>query len=144
MVNRIMPQGRVQDYQTFRVSTPRDGAIVQACKDAGCQAWAHGWTSLVDESTSMGRAQAHYIRWQSGRDFKESRSDGGMTVFTFAPFQRCFAEHKTIPEAYTVEHGDWRGNPSGSVRVHANAADWVEQFAENQLKLSDQAQQGSY
>lgn len=140
----ILPQGRVQDYQTFRVATPRDGAIIQACKDAGCQAWAHGWRTVVDECVPIGRAQAHYIRWQSGRTFREQKDVGGQTVFTFDAFQRCFAEHQTIPEIYTVEHGDWRGNPSGRVKQHEQPQDWVEHFALNQQKLADQHEQGSY
>lgn len=150
MINRIMPQGQVQDYQTFQVARPRDGAVVQACKDAGCPNWTHGWKTVVDERTPLGRAQAHYIRYQSRRDFKESKmADGvapedGVTIFTFAPFQRCFEEHLTRPERYFVRHGDWRGNPSGRVREHVNAADFVEHFALNQQALADQAEQGMY
>jgi len=143
-INRLMPQGRVEDYQTFQITTPRDGAIVTACKDAGCQAWAHGWQTTVDERTQFGRAQAHYIRWQSGRTFREQKAADGRTVFRFEAFQRCFEEHKTRPELYVVRHGDWRGNPSGRVKQHQRPADWVEHFALNQQKLADQAQQGTY
>jgi hypothetical protein len=140
----ILPQGRVEDYQTFQITTPRDGGIVTACKDAGCQAWAHGWQTTVDERTQFGRAQAHYIRWQSERTFREQKAADGRTVFRFEAFQRCFEEHKTRPELYVVRHGDWRGNPSGRVRQHRRPDDWVEHFALNQQKLADQAQQGMY
>lgn len=143
-LNRAMPRGQVQDYQTFQVATPRDGAIITACKDAGCQAYAKGWTSIIDERTQTGRAQAHYIRWESGRDFAESKTGDGLTVFRFKAFQRCFAEHRTRPEIYVVRHGDWRGNPSGRVRQHQSADDWVEHFAANQQALADQAQRGMY
>jgi len=144
MVNRIEPQGRPEDYQTFQVATPRDGAILTACKDAGCQAWAHGWQTTVDERTTAGRAQAHYIRWQSKRTFREQKSFGGLTVFIFEAFQRCFAEHYTRPEIYVVRGGDWRGNPTGAYRHHQNATDWVEHFTSNQQKLADQLQRGTY
>lgn len=140
----IAPQGNVEDYQTFQITTPRDGAIITACKDAGCHAYAHGWESVVDERTTFGRAQAHYIRYQSGRDFTERKTGDGLTVFAFKAFQRCFAEHRTRPELYVVRHGDWRGNPSGRVRQHQRPDDWVEHFALNQQKLADQAQQGMY
>lgn len=141
----IVPQGRVEDYQTFQIATPPDTAIVTACPDAGCQAYAKGWQTTVDERTQAGRAAAHYIRWQSGRTIaREQKTADGLTVFTFAAHQRCFAEHRTRQELFVVSHGDWRGNPSGRVRQHQNAADWVEHFALNQQKLADQAQQGMY
>jgi hypothetical protein len=144
-INRIQPQGRPEDYQTFQVTTPRDGAILTACKDAGCQAWAHGWKSTVDERTPLGRAQAHYFRHQSGRTItREQKTTDGRTVFIFEAHQRCFQEHYTRPELYIVRGGDWRGNPTGAFRRHQSPADWVEHFALNQQKLADQTQQGSY
>jgi hypothetical protein len=145
MLGRIAPQGRPEDYQTFQVSTPRDGGILTACKDAGCRYYREGWKSVVDERTELGRRQAHYFRYQSGRTItREQKTADGRTVFTFAAHQRCFEEHWTRPEIYVVRGGDWRGNPTGMFRQHANAADWVEDFAENQIKLADQLQQGSY
>lgn len=144
-INRIMPQGRVEDYQTFEITTPRDGGVLTACKDAGCRYYREGWKSIVDERTQVGRAQAHYFRHQSGRTIvREQKTGDGRTVFVFAAHQRCFQEHYTRPEIYVVSHGDWRGNPSGQVKQHANAADWVEHFAENQIKLAEQARQGMY
>jgi hypothetical protein len=143
-VNHAPAQGRPEDYQTFRVCYPRDGAIVQACKDAGCPAWTHGWKTTLDERTPFGRAQAHYIRWQSGRTFREQKTGDGKTVFVFEAHQRCFDEHKTRPQLFLVEGGDWRGNPTGFRRFHQRPDDWLEHFAENQLKLADQAQQGRY
>jgi len=145
MVNRLMPHGQVQDYQTFQIATPSDGAVRSACKDVGCPRYRQGWQSIVDERTETGRRQAHYIRWQSGRTIaREQKTSDGRTVFTFAPHQRCFEEHWTRPEIYVVSHGDWRGNPSGRVRNHQNSDDWVEHFALNQQALADQAQQGMY
>lgn len=142
-----MPQGRPEDYQTFQVSTPRDGAILTACKDAGCRHWREGWKSKINEHTPLGRLQAHWIRYgprEERRTFREQKAADGDTVFIFEAHQRCFQEHYTRPEIYVVRGGDWRGNPTGAFRQHANAADWVEHFAENQQKLADQAQQGMY
>lgn len=145
MLNRSEPDGPPEDYQTFQVTTPRDGGILTACKDAGCRYWREGWKSMVDERTPLGRAQAHYFRHQSGRTIvREQKTAGLQTVFTFAAHQRCFEEHWTRPEIYVVQGGDWRGNPTGAFRRHENAADWVEHFSLNQQKLADQAQQGTY
>jgi hypothetical protein len=145
MLNRIAPQGRPEDYQTFQVTTPRDGGVLTACPQAGCRFYREGWQSIVDERTPLGRAQAHYFRHQSGRTItREQKTADGQTVFVFAAHQRCFQEHYTKPEIYVVSGGDWRGNPTGAFRQHANAADWVEDFGLNQQKLADQARQGMY
>lgn len=145
MVNRIAPQGRPEDYQTFQVTTPRDGGILTACQDAGCRYWREGWKSEIDERTELGRRQAHYFRYQSGRTIeREQKTADGRTVFRFAAHQRCFEEHWTRPEIYVVRGGDWRGNPTGAIRQHQSAADWVEHFGLNQQALASQTQQGMY
>lgn len=128
---RIQPNMPVGDYVTYSVSASRDTAVVTACKDAGCLAWAHGWETVVDESTALGVNQAGYIRTLSRRTFTEGRTEAGLTVFRFEPYQRCFAEHRTRPDVFVKRDGDWRGNPTGRRRRHANARDWVEDFQEN-------------
>jgi hypothetical protein len=107
----------------------------------------NGWQSTIDESTVLGQQQAHYIRKQSGRAFTESRTEGALTVFSFEAGQRCFdaGNHRARldrPELYLVRGGDWRGNPTGEQRQHANAADWVEDFGEHQQRIADQIERG--
>lgn len=141
-VNRIDPNLPVQAYQTYEITSPRDTHVVAACEQVGCEAWRHGWDSVIDERTELGQAQAAYIRSRSRRTFREMTTEQGFTVFRFESGQRCFAEHKTRPEMYLVRDGDWRGNPTGRKRLHTRAADWVEDFGENQLRLVDQQQKG--
>jgi len=131
MVNRIDPAMPVGAYQTYEIRAPRDVQLKSACEQAGCAAWRHGWESVIDESTPLGRDQAAYIRGQSGRTFREQRTETGLTVFRFESGQRCFAEHGTRPEIYLVRDGDWRGNPTGRARQHTRPADWVEDMAES-------------
>jgi|SRR5690606_17366062 len=127
---RLPAQGPVQAYQTFSVRSPSDRMIRAVCEQVGCEAWRHGWDSVIDESTELGRQQAAYIRHRSGRTFREMRTETGLTVFRFESGQRCFAEHRTRPELYLVRDGDYRGNPTGRRRQHANARDWVEHMQE--------------
>ncbi|SCK20075.1 hypothetical protein YUYDRAFT_02079 [Streptomyces sp. ScaeMP-e48] len=129
-------------YQTYSIAQPSDTLVRAACEQAGCQAWARGWQSTIDESTPLGQQQAAYIRSQSGRTFREQRTTAGLTVFTFEAHQRCFTEHQTRPQLFAVRDGDWRGNPTGRTRQHQRAEDWVEDFGEHQLRLSDQQQKG--
>lgn len=141
-VNRIDPAMPVGAYQTFQISSPRDTMIPAACEQVDCPQWRNGWDSVIDERTELGQAQAGYIRVHSRRTFREMRTEAGLTVFRFESGQRCFAEHKTRPEIYLVRDGDWRGNPTGRRREHSRAADWVEDFGENQLRLVDQQKKG--
>lgn len=129
-------------YQTYSIASPHDRQVRAACEQVGCMAWLRGWESAVDESTPLGQQQAAYIRTQSGRTFREQKTAAGLTVFRFEPRQRCFADHHTRPEVYAVRDGDHRGNPTGRVRRHERAADWVEDFGEHQLRLVDQQQKG--
>lgn len=132
-----------ESYQTYSITQPTDRTVVAACEQVGCQAWQHGWESVIDESTQLGKDQAAYIRSVSRRTFREQRTEAGLTVFRFESGQRCFAEHRTRPELYAVRDGDCaRGNPTGRVRQHSRAADWVEDFGEHQLRLVDQKKEG--
>lgn len=141
-INRIDPLHPVQAYQTYSITQPADVLVKAACEQVGCEAWAHGWESVIDETTPLGRSQAAYIRTQSGRTFREQKTAAGLTAFRFEARQRCFAEHKTRPELYAVRDGDWRGNPTGKQRQHTRPIDWVEDFGENQQRIADQQQKG--
>lgn len=129
--------------KTYSIVTPisthfRDGT----CEEAGCEAQQFGWRTTVDETSNLGQMQAHYIRKESGRKFTEEKDSLGMTVFTFEAGQKCFKPHKVRierPEIFRVRDGDHRGNPTGNLRVHTRPEDWVEDFAEHQQRLADQA-----
>ena len=139
---RIEPALPVEAVKTYSIRQPADTAVKAVCEQVGCEAWRHGWRSLIDEGTSLGRQQADYIRTESRRTFREGRTNGGLTVFTFESGQRCFADHQTRPEIYVVRGGDWRGNPRGEFLQHTRAADWVDDCANHQIKLADRLAQG--
>lgn len=157
---RIPPALDVGAYKTYSITSPHDRTVVSSCEQVGCAAWQRGWQSTIDESTDCagatgfvcawlkagatpcGTCQARYIRYGSRRTFREQRTGTGLTVFMFEPGQRCFENHQTRPELYVVRDGDWRGNPTGRKRVHANAADWTEDFGEHQQRVADQVERG--
>lgn len=139
---RIDPNLPVGAYQTYSIRQPADTLVRAACEQVGCDAWARGWESSIDESTALGRQQAAYIRQSAGRTFREQRTSAGLTVFRFEAGQRCFAEHRTRPQLFAVRDGDWRGNPTGRTRQHSRPADWVEDFGEHQLRIADQQEKG--
>ena len=139
---RLQPQGPVGAYQTFSVRSRPDRAVRTVCERVGCVAWREGWESSIDESTDLGVAQAQYIRTQSGRTFREMRTADGLTVFRFESGQRCFAEHKTMPELFLVRDGDFRGNPTGRKRVHSRPEDWVENAQEELGRFNEDRRRG--
>lgn len=81
-------------------------ATIMKCLEAHCPDYENGWATIVDESSDLGKQQAHYIRRESGRGFKEYSSENaavefpqfsslppGLSVFIFAPGQKCFRVH---------------------------------------------------
>ncbi|HZB28930.1 MAG TPA: hypothetical protein VE465_02070 [Streptosporangiaceae bacterium] len=140
-VFRVQPHGEVHQYKSYRILFGKDTLIKGACQMVGCEAYRLGWESHIDESTPLGRGQAAYIRQRSGRTFSERRTEAGVTVFRFDSGQRCFGEHRTIPNFFSVRAGDWRRN-LGLIRAHQRPADWVEDFALHQQAIADRIQKG--
>lgn len=144
---RVDPKLPVGAMQTFQVLAPKATHFRQAtCAEIDCPHYLHGWRTTIDESTELGQQQAWYVRNQSGRRFTEDRDQApGLTTFTFEAGQRCFGQHQVRldkPELFIVRDGDWRGNPSGRRRQHANADDWVDDFANHQDKLARELEKG--
>ena len=76
----------------------RLGSEVLGCQEAKCEAYLKGWLTIIDERLRInaqvtGADQAAHIRHKSGRRFKESKNDRGLTLFHFGPGQRCFGRH---------------------------------------------------
>lgn len=141
------PAMPVTAYRTFQIAAPRSTHFrVGTCAEAGCEEYERGWTSRIDETTEFGQAQAHYIRKDSGRRFREEKRPDGFTMFAFEPGQKCFRREHLIrldrPEHFVVRDGDWRGNPTKRRMRHKNAIEWVEHFQEHQDQLRSAMERG--
>lgn len=153
-LNRIVPAAPASAFKTYSFTQRPDLLVRTACEQAGCEKWLLGWKTPIDESTDTGRDLARYIRFESGRTFTEQRS-GALTIFVFDSRQRCFADHKTMPQKFLVRAGDWRNmvwvqvspgvwdwrhDPRNVQQVHQDPADWVEDFGLHQQRVAaDQA-----
>lgn len=137
---RIPPALPVHQMKSYRIVVPRATHWRPAtCAESDCQAYLLGWLTTVDEGTDLGRRQAHYIRRESGRRYREERTEAGLTDFTFEPGQKCFAEHELRndrPERFLVTGGDHRGNPTGERYEHAGPEQWTDDFATHQDRLA--------
>lgn len=120
----------------YRVQMPRDVTVKAACEDVDCENWRYGWDSLIDESTSLGQAQAEYIRTKSGRTYREMHAPDGLTVFRFESGQRCFEEHRTRPARLSVASG------GRTLVTHASLADLAEDYTQHVGRLADQFERG--
>lgn len=142
---RLDPIGPADAYKTYALAAPISTHRRPAsCVEVECDAWRHGWISLIDVSTDIGVQQANYIRLHSGRSFTASEV-GTLVTFTFPSGQTCFGEHTVLLERepiYSVRDGDWRGNPTGRTRRHVRADDWVDDFANHQQQLADRLERG--
>ena len=142
---RLPPQGPPGAYKTYQVLQPRSTHTRPAtCQEVSCPNYAHGWRTIVDVSTELGRRQANYIRLHSGRSFTYTEA-GTMVTFMFAMGQKCFAEHRVSLERnpiYRIKGGDWRGNPLGIRPVNLRGDSWVDDFGENQIKVKERVEKG--
>lgn len=134
-----------QSMKTYTILAPTETHWRPAtCEDVDCPNHLYGWVTRVDEATELGQRQAHYLRHDRTRAHTETRTEAGLTEFTFPPGTRCFTEHKARverPELYVVRGGDHRGNPRGDVQ-HVTAEAWSDDFGEHQETLADRLQQG--
>lgn len=145
---RITPAIPAHQMKTYEIKSPLSTHTRPAtCEEVDCKHQRDGWTTAVDERTELGQRQAHYIRKESGRSFREERTPNGWASFTFPAGQRCFASssHRVPvgrPEIYVVRGGDWRGNPLRESMRHTRPEFWVEDFAEHQAGIAKLVERG--
>lgn len=136
-----------ESYQTFQIVAPKDTHTVPAtCEEVECVHYLRGWMMKIDLGTELGKRQAHYIKYSSGRAFTWENLGDGLVTLTFRSGQKCFQEHRKAIErdpVFRVKGGDKRGNPLRvPTRVHTKPEFWVEEFAENQQKIADAVEKG--
>lgn len=143
-MNRIPPQGRVQDYKTYQVMSPLSTHWRPAtCAEVACPDYLKGWKIRLE---GLPAEMTHAAR-TTGRKCTELDVSENEHWLVFEAGQPCFraGEHKALldkQEIFVVRDGDFRGNPTGSVRKHTRPEFWVEDFSDHQDKLARQIQQG--
>jgi hypothetical protein len=143
-MNRIDPQGRVQDYRTFQILAPVSTHRRKAtCAEVDCPAYLNGWRVRVE---GLDPQMLHAAR-TAGRKYTELHVAEGESWLVFEAGQSCFkAASHTLPldrqEIFIARDGDWRGNPTGNVRRHTKPEFWLEEMNENQGRLSALREKG--
>lgn len=151
---RAEPALPVGSYDTYSAITPRSTHTRPvSCAIVECGAYRHGWVTTIDLSAQLpsgltGADQADYIR-ACGRVFTESRVGDSLVSFAFPPGQQGFApdhDHRVSlerPPVLTRRPGDWRIQPARhEIYVHTRPEDWVDEFANNQIRLAERINRG--
>ena len=136
-MNRIQPQGRVQDYKTYQILAPVSSHRRPAtCAEINCPNYLGGWKLRIEGLPP----EMVYAARTSGRKFTELDVTENEHWLIFEAGQACFrsAEH-TLPldkqEIFIARDGDFRGNPTGNVRKHTRPEFWLEDMQENLGRL---------
>lgn len=147
VINRVAPLADPRAYQTYTMRRPLSTHWVPAtCEEAGCLAWQNGWSTTVDVSTGLGRAQHDYLRRDRTRSPHMEQVTAHLVRFDYPPGTRCFrsGDHRVPlerPSVFVVRDGDWRGNPTGRRRV-LGADDWTDDFRNHEDKLATARERG--
>lgn len=143
-MNRIAPQGAVQDYKTYQVMSPISTHWRPAtCAEVACPDYLNGWRVRIE---GLPTDMAHAAR-TTGRRYTELDVSESEHWLVFESGQPCFraSEHRALldkQEIFIARDGDFRGNPTGNVRRHTDPAFWLEDFAEHQDRLARQVERG--
>ena len=143
-INRIAPQGQVNDYKTYQIVSPLSTHWEPAtCQQVDCPDYLNGWRVRIE---GLPPEMIHAAK-TSGRKFSELEISASEHWMVFEAGQSCFraSEHRRLldkQEIFIARDGDYRGNPTGNVRRHTRPEFWLEDFAEHQDQLAQRIQQG--
>lgn len=143
-VFRISPVGPASAYRSYEILRPRATHTRAAtCEEVDCRPHRWGWTTRVPAGSDLERLLRSSGRAWSGR----TAEAGGVVAYLFGPGTECFRSHEhrlpvMRPSIYRVRDGDWRGNPSGFLRMHARPEDWAEDFAQHTDTIATAVRRG--
>lgn len=143
-MNRLAPQGAVQDYKTYQINSPLSTHWRPAtCAEVSCPDYLGGWRVKVE---GLPEDMLHTAK-TCGRKFTELHISETENYLVFEAGQPCFRaeQHRALldkQEIFLVRDGDFRGNPTGNMRKHTRPEFWREDFAEHQDALARQIQAG--
>ena len=91
--------------KNYSINAPLETHWMEApCTTDNCGKFNNGWMINIDlelvlaDGRALGQQQYDYIKYVSGRKFKEERSDETHVMFIFYPEQQCFEQHKVKRE----------------------------------------------
>jgi hypothetical protein len=105
---RLLPALPAADMQTYNITSRQRPAT---CEEVDCRHHREGWVTVADEATDLGQRQAAHIRGDRTRKATETRTEAGLTHFSFGAGQKCFGSH-TLP---------WEGREASAAAATSGA-----------------------
>ena len=144
LLNRIVPKLGPHAFKSYSWRQPLETHFRRvSCAEVRCGDYRHGWVTVVDTATELGRRQFDYLTHDRTRQWSMEKSGTSLVSFTYPPGQQPFdsTRHEHYkPIGYDpitlVTGGDWRGNPRREPARIMRPADWICDFAEHQEKLA--------
>lgn len=137
-------------YQSYTASMPLSSHWRRAlCEEVDCSDFLSGFVFTCDISNELGVKQYQYLAKQDkDRSPSIQRVSEHIFKFVYKPGTPCMkrGDHR-LPigkePIFLVRGGDWRGNPRQiATRRHTSAEFWVEDFAQNQDRITTTIQKG--
>ena len=117
--------------QHYRLSAPLSTHWAEIdCKTEGCRHWQLGWVTTVDTGTELGKAQAGFIRYQSGRSFREERAGDTLIRFVFPAGQKCFIQHRRQKHNVTYLKSSALNSHLNGGLIPVERDQWLDNFNE--------------
>ena len=143
-LNRIPPLMPTGNYKTFALRQPLATHFRKAtCQEIECEAYMNGWNFRREGMDP----RLYYVATHSHRSWREVVLAPGESYLVFEPGQPCFdADNHRIaidrPAFFFAGRGDFRSFTTRQARQHANADDWVDEFATQLDQINTQIERG--
>lgn len=146
---RVPPKLPVAQMKTYEMRFPVGTHHRKAtCQEIDCPQYLNGWQMGFDLTDPAKVEAANWVRNKSGLAYHYVLTETTVT-FTFPPGQQCL-ESRIRPHTvslereplYLVRGGDWRGNPLRTRTVHANGADFADDWHTSLDRLEENLRRG--
>jgi hypothetical protein len=150
-LNRIPPRLGPEHFRTYSIDAPLATHWKKAtCEEYECDDFLYGFVLTIDPSTDLGQRQLAYVKQDKSRRGVVQAVGPNLIKVMYGPGNPCFEPKKSThrvpigrPPFFLVHGGDWRGDPRGIGRlVHRRPEDWVDDFANNQIAISQMVGKG--
>jgi hypothetical protein len=142
-LQHLEPAGPPQAFKTYSYHVKHRKAT---CAEVECEAYLHGWRTMLSAIPMRDRETINKLY-----SVKVVEDDIGEKWAEFAPGQVCFIGMQPFPYCHTLpwegherfaeRNGDWRARV-GDPYVHARPDDWVDSFANHQIRIEERLNRG--
>lgn len=124
-------------YTTWAILSPPDRWRAATCEEVDCEWHRDGWVTRVP----IGGEEEHLVKASGRRWTGRHVGPDGVVEYMFPPGTRCFraSTHRVHVDREDVylRLGGHHQQYTGDRLVHSGPQPWLDEFGENQERLSD-------